>query len=196
MKKGLTCLFLIALIVVLAGCSLAAREINLKSQGGKTGVFSEVSGGEGPPPKGLVDLQIKASVKTHLEGYYFSEPDDSFHGLEGFPFLVNIDGQAVIWKLNGQKEITPKIKGSDNPEEGEGMRYPLDKKIRITPGPHTLFFALPGEKVYKETNLTIGEGQPNILEFKPHYGRHKGQGRNFLYGVEGGELLFNLTRIR
>jgi hypothetical protein len=196
MKKGPNCLFLIALLGILAGCSLAAREINLKSQGEKTGVFSDVSGGEEPPPKGLVDLQIKASVKTHLEGYYFSEPDDSFHGQEGYPFLVNIDGQAAIWKLKGQKEITPKRKGSDNPEEGEGMRYQLDKKIRITPGPHTLFFALPGETIYKETNLTLMEGQPNILEFNPRYGRHKGQSRNFLYGIEGGEFLFNENSIR
>jgi hypothetical protein len=191
MKKRPNCLLFIVLVGVLAGCSLAGREINLKSQGEKTGVFYEIEGEEGFPPKGLVDLQIKASVKTHMEGYYFIEPHDTFHGQAGYPFLINIDGQAVIWKLKGQKEITPKRKGSDDPEAGAGMRYQLNKKIRITSGPHKIFFSLPGENVYKEITLILKEGQADILEFKPRYRRPKGQSRNFLYGVDGGEFLLN-----
>ena len=191
MKKGFMGLVFLALVGTLVGCSLAAKEINLKSHSQKTGVFKEVKEGEGPPSKGYVDLQIKASIKTHLEGYYFLESDDSFHGQEGYPVLINIDGQAIIWKLKGRREITaPKETGSD-PEEGEGMRYLLNKKIRLSTGSQTIFFALPGEKFYAETTLTLREGGENLLEFKPNYRRHRMGSPSFYYGVAGGVLHFS-----
>jgi hypothetical protein len=196
MEKSITHWLLIVIMGTLAGCGLTAKEIKINYQSERTDVFTEVTG-EGPPPKGLVDLQIKASVKTHLEGYYFIEPGNSFHGQQEYPVLLNIDGQAVIWKLKGQKEITPKIKGSNDPEEGEGMRYQLHKKIRMAPGPHKIFFALPGENVYKEIHLTLVEDGEIILEFKPRYRSLKGlRTRSFLRGVDGGEFLLNGNSIR
>lgn len=194
MKKSITYFLLIALIGALAGCGLAAREIKLKSQSEKTGVFTEVDG-KGPPPKGFVDVLIKTSIKTHLEGYYFLELEDTFHGQGGYPVLINIDGQAVTWKLKGQEEITPSQKGKYNPEEGEGMRYRLNKTIRLAPGSHKIFFGLPGEKTYEEITLTLMESSVNVLEFKPSYRPRRGRTtRSFLHGVDGGELFFNGIR--
>lgn len=191
MKKSLTYLLLMALIGALAGCGLAAKEIKLKSQCEKTDVFTEVNG-EGPPRQGFVDVLIKTSIKTHLEGYYFLEPEDTFHGQEGYPVLINIDGQAVTWKLKGEREIILKEKGYNNPEEGEGMRYRLNKRIRLTPGPHTIFFGLPGEKICKEITLILPEGGLNVLEFKPSYRPRSGRVTDsFLNGVDGGEMVFN-----
>lgn len=196
MEKSIKYLVISVLISALAGCSLAAKEIKLKSQNEKTGVFSEVAG-EGPPPKGLVDVLVKTSVKTHLEGYYFMEPEKTSHGQEGYPILLNIDGQAITWKLKGQKEIIPSEKGVNNSEEGEGMRYTLNKRIRLTPGLHGIFFGLPGEKIYKEINLTLMEGTVNIIEFKPSYRLQRGRTtRSFLHGVDGGEIFFNGNPIR
>ena len=196
MRKSIKYLVVVVLIGALAGCGLAAREINLKSQSEKRDVFSEVNG-EGIPPKGFVDVLIKTSIKTHTKGYYFMEPEKTFHGQEGYPVLVNIDGQAITWKLKGEKEIIPSEKGSNNPEEGEGMRYRLDKRIRLAPGPHHIFFGLPGEKIYKEVTLILMEGSMNVLEFKPRYRPLRGRTtRSFLHGVDGGELVFNGNPLR
>lgn len=184
------------LIGVLVGCGLAAKKIDLKSQSQKTDVFSEVKK-EGIPAKGFADLIIKTSIKTHVGGYYFIEPRKTFHGQEEYPILINIDGQAMTWKLKGQKEVIPNQKGNHNPEEGEGMRYELNKRIRLALGPHQIFFGLPGEKVYKEIHLTFREGIMNVLEFKPIYRTGSGEStRSFMHGVDGGELFFNGNNIR
>jgi hypothetical protein len=196
MEKPIKYFVMAVLISALAGCGLATKEIKLKSQSEKTDVFREVTE-EGLPPKGFVDLLFKTSIKTHMEGYYFIEPEETFHGQEEYPILINIDGQAITWKLKGLKEIIPIEKGNNNPEKGEGVRYSLNKRIRLTPGPHKFFFGLPGEGIYKEINLTLIEGSLNLLEFKPRYGPHRGRSaRSFEHGVEGSELFLNGNPIR
>lgn len=191
MKIFIKLLVLFVLIGALAGCGLATKELRLKSQSEKTDVFYEVME-EGISTKGFADLIIKTSIKTHLEGYYFMEPENTFHGRQGYPLLINIDGQAMTWKLKGQKELTPNEKGNPNPEEGEGMRYTLNKRIRLAPGRHKIFFGLPGEKIYKEINLALKESSVNVLEFKPGYRTVRGgSARSFLRGVDGGEFFFN-----
>ena len=86
MKKRTTYLILMALMGVVAGCSLSAREIKLISQSEKTAVFAEPNGGE-PPPKGFVDVLIKTSIKTHLEGYYFHNQKKHFMARKGSLFF-------------------------------------------------------------------------------------------------------------
>ena len=186
-------LLLIALIGVLAGCGLTAREIRNRSLSERTDVFEEVTEGR-PLPAGYVDLVVRASIKTHLEGYYFHESQETFHGNLGYPFLINIDGQANIWKIDGQKEFTPKYDehGRRAVEGGEGQKYILNQRIRLRPGLHKLFFSLPGEDYFIESDLLLVEGWINILEFKPIYSSKRGSNkRNFLYGLAGGELFFN-----
>jgi hypothetical protein len=193
MKKRITSLLLIALIGVLVGCGLTSREIWNRSLSERTDVFEEVTEGR-PLPAGYVELVVRASIKTHLERYYFFESQETFHGQPGYPFLINIDGQANIWKIDGQNESTPKYDqhGRRDVEGGEGRKYTLNQRIRLRPGPHKLFFGLPGEDYFIETDLLLVEGRMNILEFKPIYRSKKGSSkRNFLYGVAGGELLFN-----
>ena len=186
-------LLLIALIGVLAGCGPTAREIRNRSLSERTDVFEEVTEGR-PLPAGYVDLVVRASIKTHLEGYYFHESQETFHGNLGYPFLINIDGQANIWKIDGQKEFTPKYDahGRRDVEGGKGQKYSLNQRIRLLPGLHKLFFSLPGEDYFIESDLLLVEGWINILEFKPIYSSKRGSNkRNFLYGLAGGELFFN-----
>jgi hypothetical protein len=193
MKKRITSLLLMALIGVLAGCGLTSREIRNRSLSERTDVFKEVTEGR-PLPAGYVDLVVRASIKTHLEGYYFHESQETFHGQPGYPFLINIDGQANIWKIEGQKESTPKYDehGRRDAEGGEGQKYTLNQRIRLHPGLHKLFFSLPGEDYCVESDLLLVEGRTNILEFKPIYNSKRGSNKkNFLYGLSGGELFFN-----
>jgi len=169
----------------------------MKSQSERTDIFREVSG-EGPAPKGLVDLIIKASVKTHVEGYYFFEPEKTFHGQPDYPFLVNIDGQAVIWRAERRKETTPVYDGQGRRdlEGGEGIRYILNKRLRLSPGPHHLIFGLPGEDFLREVTLTLIGDEVQVIEFKPVYRAKRGDaGRSFLNGVSGGQLFLNKNPI-
>ena len=77
-------------------------------------------------------------------------------------------------------------------EGGEGRKYTLDQRIRLRPGLHRLFFSLPGDDYFIESDLLLVEGRINILEFKPIYRSKRGSNkRNFLYGLAGGELFFN-----
>jgi hypothetical protein len=197
MKRLLSFLLLAVFVSAVLGCGLTAREIKTKSQSDRTDIFGEVTE-EGPAPKGLVDLIIKASVKTQVEGYYFFEPEQTFPGQPDYPFLINIDGQAVTWRVAGQKETTPVYddQGRRDLEGGEGIRYILTKRLRLTPGPHHLILGLPGEDFLREVNLTLLGDGTQVIEFKPVYRAKRGDtGRSFLNGVNGGQLFLNKNPI-
>jgi len=176
--------------LILIGCGATAKEIRAKSLSERTDVFREVKE-EGAPPNGFVDVVIKASIKTHLEGYYLLEPDTR-HGKPEYPFVLNIDGQAVTWEVAGQVEDSPKYdeKGRKNPEGGKGMRYNLIKKLQIKPGLHKIFFALPGENKSAEITITLNERELSVLEFKPIYYRYDGR-PTFEKGVSRFEVFLN-----
>ena len=197
MKKILCYLLLLVFASAALGCGLTAREIKIKSQSERTDVFREVNE-ETPPTKGSVDLIIKASVKTHVEGHYFFEPEQTFHGQPDYPFLINIDGQAVVWRVVGGKETTPVYddQGRRDLEGGEGIRYILNKRLRLSPGPHHLIFGLPGEDFLREVNLTLIGNEVQVIEFKPVYRAKRGDsGRGFLNGVSGGQLFLKKNPI-
>lgn len=187
---------LVVLGITTAGCGTAAKQIQMMLQSERTDVFSEVKE-EGIPPKGLVDLVIKASIKTHPAGYYILESRESLHGKHGYPFVINIDGQAVVWKVEGQRHIIPAYdkegKTSTNSEAGEGIKYVLEKRVRLAAGSHKVFFGLPEDKYYVEVEITLKEGEPAVLEFKPVY-RYKTRPTRiptFLKGINKYEVFLN-----
>src|SRR4030043_392453 len=123
-----------------------------------------------------MDLTITSSIKTHPEGHYLLESKRSLHGKPGYPFVINIDGQAATWKVDGQKENSPTYdqKGKRFPEGGEGMRYTLEKKILLRAGSHKIFFGLPEEKLSLQFELALKAGESYVLEFRPAYSaRHR-----------------------
>lgn len=183
MKKLLSLIASLVLGIALAGCGMASKEIASKAQGGRTGVFQEVHDG-GQPPEGHAYLVIKASVKTHLEGHYLLEPEGTYHGKTRYPFVVNIDGQALVWEADGKEESTPLYEGGrKNPEGGEGVRYALEKRIRLAPGAHNIFFGFMGDGKYTEISLTAEGGRSYTIEFKPVYKRYRHEGERFARGV-------------
>ncbi len=132
---------------------------------------SDVYGETAPPGpvSGMVDLIIKANFKTHLEGFYILESKDSPHGNPTYSFLINIDGQHALWQMDGHKEITSiyDTNGKRTIEGGAGMRYTLEKRIKILAGPHTIFIGLPGDNYYKKFQVSLESNTVTELPLEP-----------------------------
>ena len=193
---------LVALVlIVMTGCGAAAKTIAARSASERTDVFTEVAGTE-TIPAGYADVGITVAIKTHLEGYYKGESKETAHGKESYPFLFNIDGQAIVWKAAGQKHVLPKYEAdgrtSHDPEAGEGMKYVLNKKIRLRAGQHKLFFGLPEDDYYLEADIVLPEGKASNLELKPKYWHKHIPTRipTFLKGVSRYDLSLNGTAIK
>ncbi len=156
--------------VLLAGCVTTSQFMGAKSQTARNDIFSEVDK-KGAIPNGYTDVEVSASIKTHTEGYYPIESKDSLHGKKGYPFVLNIDDQAVVWKVDGREETIPIHfeKGGRNPEGGTGVRYEIRKKIRLAAGAHRVFFGLPAEEYYREFDVTLTAGRTYALTFVPVY---------------------------
>jgi hypothetical protein len=136
----------------------------------------------------------RATLKTPLPGYYPLESKASAHGKAVYPFLINIDGQAVMWQVEGRKHPLPKYvdgKTSRDPEAGEGMKYVLEKKIQLAIGSHKVFFGLPDEPYYTTVDIFVKSGGLYVLEFKPYYRYETFPTRipTFLKGVEKFEVM-------
>jgi len=201
MKNIIHFVIAITVVVILAGCGATTKEIVNMTNSTRTDVFVEVPA-EGTAPAEFVDLVIKASIKTPLEGYYVLESKTSERGKPGYPFLLNIDGQAVLWKVDGQKETIPLYdengKTSMDADAGVGMKYILERKVRLAAGPHKIFFGLPEEPYYLEVQLTLKKGSSPTLEFKPGYRYETIPTRipTFLRGVNNYDALLNGRNIR
>ncbi|PKN69160.1 MAG: hypothetical protein CVU54_11670 [Deltaproteobacteria bacterium HGW-Deltaproteobacteria-12] len=200
MRKVITGVFTGVMILALIGCGATAKTIKQKTQNERVGVFTEVKNADAPA-QGFAVLNIKATIKTHLEGYYCLESKDSAHGKPGYPFLINIDGQAATWAVNGLKESVPLYdkdgKTSLDPEAGDGIKYILGKKIQLRPGTHKVFLVLPADDYFREVEITLKEGDSITLEFRPVY-KFKTQPTripNFKKGIKEYEVYLNNTCI-
>lgn len=200
MKTSVIALGILVAIAV-SGCGATAKMIAARSTSERSNVFTEVSAAE-TLPAGYADLSISAEIKTHLEGYYKGESKESAHGKEFYPFLFNIDGQAVIWKAEGMKHELPKYlpdgKTSRDPEAGAGMKYVMSKMIRLRAGTYKLFFGLPEDDYYLEADIELPEGKTAFLELKPKYRYKRRPTRipTFLKGVSRYDLSMNGTAIK
>ena len=192
MKKIMHWAFLLAFVFLAANCGAAREQIRTQSKTLCEGIFCEVNTPDGPPP-GYADVVIKASLKTPLPGEYRLESGSSPHGGPFYHFTVNVDGQAVTWKVPGQRENLPVVKGQDSPDEGDGMKYTLEKKIRLRAGPHQIFLGVREKNTAKTVIVELREGALSTLDFRPIYPRYK-QGRPaFRLGFLGFNEVFNNT---
>lgn len=200
MKKLLMGFLVITLGIVFAGCGTSAKVIQARSQSEKTDIFTEIKDG-GTIPRGFAELTIKADIKTHVEGYYILESNESQHGRQKYAFLVNIDGQAARWEVDGIKDVKPAHdadgKTSRDPEAREGIKYILEKKVQLTAGSHKVFFGLPEDKYYTELQISLKEGETSAIEFKPVYRTKRIPTRipTFMKGIDKYEVFLNGKRI-
>ena len=193
-------IILIAIGITLVGCGATTKEIARMSQSERAGVFIEVVS-EGPIPAGYADIVIRSSVKTPVAGYYPFESKRSARGQTVYPFVVNIDGQAVQWQVEGQKHVLPEYvdgKTSRDPEAGEGMKYMFEKRVRLAAGSHKVFLGLSEESKFTTTDISVKSGSLYVLEFKPDY-RYKTVPTRiptFLKGIDKFEVMFKEIMIQ
>ncbi len=184
-------------IFALVACAKVQKETMLKQESTSAGVFREVQKGE-PWEKGKGDLLIRASLKTPVAGFHLFEIKTHLHGKPDYPFLINIDGQAGLWKADRITEDLSESGGTEEkgPEAGPGVRYVLEKTIRLAPGSHTVFFALPEDGYFIQNIIQVEEGRANVLEYRPLYRKHsKGVTENFEHGVARYEVYLNGSRL-
>jgi hypothetical protein len=188
------------LAIALAGFGTESKEIHSKSQSERTDVFAEIKPGE-PIREGFADLLITANIKTPRAGYYIFESKQSLHAKPGYPFLVNIDGQAALWNVEGTKDIKRAYdkdgKTSHDSEAGEGIKYRLEKEVRLRAGTHKVFLGLPKDNYSIEVEITLKDGENAILKYKPiyNYKTHPTRIPSFLRGVRKYEVFFDKKEI-
>ena len=193
MKKIMHWALVVAFLIMAANCGAAREQILTQSLTELDGVFQEVTNTDGPPP-GFADVVLKASLKTHLSGEgTLLESGDSPHGGPVYRFVLNIDGQAVTWKVPGQRENLPVVSDRHSQDEGDGMKYALEKKIRLRAGTHRIFLGVSEEDYTKTVNVNLQEGKSYTLEFQPIYPRYKQGHPAFRLGFLGFNALFNKT---
>lgn len=200
MKNPILFVMVITVVAILDGCGATTREIARMGQSERTDVFTEIVS-EVSAPAGYADMVIRASLKIPLAGYYPLESKRSAQGKAIYSFLVNIDGQAVLWQVEGQKHVFPEYvdgKTSRDPEAGEGMKNVLEKKIRLAAGSHKVFFGLPDEPYYTTVDISVTSGGLYVLEFKPHYWHKEVPTRisTFLKGVSKFEIMFKKIEVQ
>jgi hypothetical protein len=193
MKKIMHSALVVALLILVANCGAVREQFRTQSITEREGVFQEVTTTDGPPP-GFADVIVKASLKTHLSGEgTLLESRNSPHGGPFYHFTVNVDGQAVTWKVPGQRENLPVVKDRDCQDEGDGMRYTLEKKIRLRAGTHQIFLGVREENTAKTLIVNLREGASSSLECRPIYPRYKQGHPAFRLGFLGFNAVFNNT---
>jgi hypothetical protein len=87
--------------------------------------------------------------------------------------------------------------GKPNPERGEGIKYALNKRLRLVSAPHQIIFGLPGEDYYMNISLILDDGEVQVLEFKPIYRPRRGKSTpSFINGFDRGEIFLNGNLVR
>ena len=190
------CLSLV-LLIGLAGCAGEIKQAKQQAvQGMRTDIFSEIKGGQ-PPPAGIVDLTIRASVKTPTREHFLLESRTPPPTEGGYPFELNIDGQEIVWKVDGILEKTPiSDEKGRTPEGGEGIRYILDKKIRVAPGAHHVVFGVPYDDYYTEVKVSLKESEPHALEFQPIYSTGRRGYETYHRGISRSRVFLDGVRIK
>lgn len=176
MKKSIT-VSIIMTLAVMTGCAGNKDLIKTMNTSISQDIFQEVAQNT-PPTPGYVDLHIYSSLKTHKPGIY-SETDP--HGTPNYSMLVNIDGQTIHLQGRLREENSGALSMRD-PNEGIGIRYQFEKKLRIKAGTHKVVVAIPADDLAIEREILLSDSA-NSLVVEPAYGELPGKKRPGLYGA-------------
>ncbi|HBA86461.1 MAG TPA: hypothetical protein DCZ75_00330 [Geobacter sp.] len=169
--KRVGLIFLLTLAAA-GGCADRSTLIRTETASHGTAVAEELAK-DGSLPQGYAALGITASFKTHAD-----RPSLVYdpHGTPDFKLLVSIDGQETSLRGALQEEKGGSLDLVD-PENGPGIRYRFDKKLRLKAGVHRVVVALPGDGVVLQREISLAEGKVHSLVVEPVYGAKSGKPR-------------------
>jgi len=176
-KKTKSVLSIITTLAVMTGCAGNKDLIRTMSTSISQDIFQEVNQNT-PPTPGYVDLRIYSSLKTHKPGIYFEK---DLHGTPNYTMLVNIDGQAIHLQGRLREERSDAFSMRD-PNEGVGIRYQFEKKLRIKAGAHKVVVGIPADDLAIEREILLSDSANSIV-VEPIYREIPGKKRPGLYGA-------------
>ena len=148
----------IILFVVFTSCGSSEKRIENNLNSTKDNIFTEAADLR-RVSSDYATLQIKISLKSHKKRHYPILPflnSKDHHGDKSHQFLINIDGQALLLNIPGTAEDTNKNDYSIGvSEQGDGVRYMLNKNLRLKSGRHKVALALPEEDYITEFELDM-----------------------------------------
>ena len=187
--------YLVVLLTTLVffGCAHVTREGIMQRASEKASSFKEINEKDSQLPEGYSELLIKASIKIPQKEFYLIKTRPPRDENSQYPFVLNINGQGVLWMVNCtlDKQRTY-VNNKRNPEGGEGLICRLEKRIRLKSGSYKVYLGLPEEEFETEVAISLADGSSNVLEFKPIYWRLPGSNqRTFWNGISSFDIFFN-----
>jgi hypothetical protein len=183
-----------ALLTMLAffGCAHVTRQQIMQKASEKASSFEEINEKDSQLPEGNSELLIKASIKIPQKEFYFLSKKPPRHENSQYPFVLNVNGQGVLWMINCTlDEQKTYIYNKRNPEGGEGLMCRLEKRIGLRAGSYKVYLGLPEEEFETEVIISLADGSSNVLEFKPIYWRSGDNRRMFWKGISNFDIFFN-----
>jgi hypothetical protein len=166
--------FGVALLTALAffGCAHVTREGIMQRASEEAFSFEEINEKDSQLPECHAELLIKASIKIPQKEFYLIKRKPPRDENSRYPFVLNINGQGVLWTANctldSQKTY---INNKRNPEGGEGLMCGLGKRIRLKSGSYRVYLGLPEEEFETEVAISLPDSSWNVLECRPIYWR-------------------------
>ena len=174
------------------GCAHVTQEHIMEKASEEACSFEEINEKDTQLPEGYSELVIKASIKIPQEESYLIKTRPPRDENSQYPFVLNINGQGVLWMVNCTLDKQkPTIDNERNPEGGEGLMCRLEKRIRLKSGFYRVYFGLPEEQFETGVAISLAEGSSNVLEFQPIYRRHRISRRTFQNGISTFDIFFN-----
>jgi hypothetical protein len=116
--------YLVVLLTTLVffGCTHVTREGIMQKASEKASYFKEINGKDSQLPEGYSELLIKAWIKIPEKEIYLIKTRPPRDENSQYPFVLNINGQGVLWMVNCtlDKQRTY-VHNKRNPEGGEGL---------------------------------------------------------------------------
>ena len=186
--------YLAALLTTLLffGCAHVTREhiMQKASQGGSS--FEEINEQDKQIPEGYSELLIKAWIKIPKKETYLIKKRPPRKENSEYPFVLNINSQGALWTVNCTlDEQRMYVQYRRNPEGGEGLICRLEKRIRLKSDSYKVYLGLPEEEFETEVAISLAEGSPNVLEFKPIYWQFGDNRRMFWNGISTFDIFLN-----
>ena len=183
-----------ALLITLAffGCAHVTQERIIQRASEEASSFEEINEKDSQLPEGHSELLVKAWIKIPKKETYLINKKPPRKENSEYPFVLNINGQGVLWAVNCTfDEQGMYAYNKRNPEGGDGLMCRLEKRIRLRSGSYRIYFGLPEEEFETEVAISLADGSSNVLEFRPIYWKPGDNRRMFWNGISSFDIFFN-----